>query len=47
MQYYTQLTTELMGLLEWQCEFDLCIGYEFNMVHLNFQNLVNTQQAQE
>jgi hypothetical protein len=31
-----QLMTELMGLPEWQCELDLCIRYEFNVVHLNF-----------
>ena len=44
---YDQLTTELMGLPEWQCELDLCIRYEFDVVHLNFQNFINTQQAQE
>ena len=36
-----------MGFSEWQCELELCIRYEFNVVHLNFQNFINAQQAQE
>ena len=36
-----------MGLPEWKCELDLCIGYEFYVVHFNFQDFINAQQAQE
>jgi hypothetical protein len=33
---YAWLTTELMGLPEWQCESDLCIRYDLDVVHPNF-----------
>jgi hypothetical protein len=36
MIQYTWLTTKLMGLPKWQCELDLRIGYEFNVVHFSF-----------
>jgi len=39
--------TKLVCLLEGKHELDLCVQDKFNVVHLNLQNFVEVQQAQE
>jgi hypothetical protein len=36
-----------MGLPEWQHELDVCLGNDLNVIHLDLQHLIKTQQAQE